>query len=163
MALPAGPEARPTRTGRSFWKYSTTVCPSPPPSRTPNRTDVRHAGGFAPHTGSRSAAQSIGLRLVSAWNFALHIERAGLHAGWGRVDRADRICLAGWARDPFTPDRRALLDLVCNDQPIGQVLVNRFRPDLLRIGPGDGRLATPLDGHRQSSDPVGRGVSLLLK
>ena len=100
---------------------------------------------------------------MSAWNFALHIERAGLHAGWGRVDRADRICLAGWARDPFTPDRRALLDLICNDQPIGQVLVNRFRPDLLRIGPGDERLASPLDGHRPSSDLVARGVSLLLK
>jgi glycosyltransferase involved in cell wall biosynthesis len=56
----------------------------------------------------------------------------------GRVDRADRKAITGWAFDTANPYRRLALIILANDQAIGRIVADQHRPDLERAGKGDG-------------------------
>src|ERR1700733_11622624 len=56
----------------------------------------------------------------------------------GRVDRADRKAVTGWAFDPATPYQHVALIVLANDQAIGRIVADQHRPDLERAGKGDG-------------------------
>ena len=57
----------------------------------------------------------------------------------GCVDLAGLDRIAGWAHDEATPDRPVRLRILDNEVVIGEVLADRFRPDLEQAGIGDGR------------------------
>jgi glycosyltransferase involved in cell wall biosynthesis len=77
----------------------------------------------------------------------------------GRLERADREVIAGWAFEPEMPDSRVVLRLRIDGVAAGTVLADRFRADLRESGVGDGchsfeiRLAAGLsgDGNRRIS------------
>jgi O-antigen biosynthesis protein len=54
------------------------------------------------------------------------------------VDIADGDQIYGWAFDPAAPRRRIRLELLVDDAVACSVLADRFRPDLLAAGKGDG-------------------------
>jgi len=71
------------------------------------------------------------------------IDQATLAAGGlsplaGRIDRADRKAIAGWAFDPSAPYARVALVIRANDRVIGRIVADQYRPDLERAGKGDG-------------------------
>jgi len=57
----------------------------------------------------------------------------------GRLDRADRKAITGWALDPFTPQTRVALAIKANGEIIGRVTADEHRRDLEQAGKGDGR------------------------
>jgi len=57
----------------------------------------------------------------------------------GRLDRADRKAIIGWALDPFSPQTRVALAVKANGEVIGRVVADQHRPDLEQAGKGDGR------------------------
>jgi glycosyltransferase involved in cell wall biosynthesis len=65
----------------------------------------------------------------------------------GRLDRADRQAVTGWALDPFAPQSRVALAIKANGEVIGRIIADLHRPDLEQAGKGDGRcsfrFATP--------------------
>jgi len=56
----------------------------------------------------------------------------------GRVDRADRKAITGWAFDSANPYQRVALIVLANDRAIGRIVADQHRPDLERAGKGDG-------------------------
>src|ERR1700761_4362094 len=57
----------------------------------------------------------------------------------GRLDRADRKAVTGWALEPFAPQIRVALVVKANGEIIGRVVADQHRPDLEHAGKGDGR------------------------
>ncbi len=57
----------------------------------------------------------------------------------GCVDVGTRGEIAGWVRDPETPDRAIAVQVIDNGAVIGRVLANLPRPDLAAAGIGGGR------------------------
>src|ERR1700744_3475552 len=57
----------------------------------------------------------------------------------GRLDRADRKAVTGWALDPFAPQSRVALAIKANGEVIGRITADLHRPDLEQAGKGDGR------------------------
>lgn len=77
----------------------------------------------------------------------------------GHLDEADSRRLRGWAHDDETPGTPVDLVVRVDDEPIGNVCANGFRPDLRDAGIADGRcafdfdlsgLVSPLGDHRVS-------------
>jgi hypothetical protein len=56
----------------------------------------------------------------------------------GRIDRADRKAITGWAFDPAAPLTRVTLIVNADDRTIGRIVADQYRPDLERAGKGDG-------------------------
>ncbi len=56
----------------------------------------------------------------------------------GFVDEAGPLLVRGWAQDSSAPEVPILLNIICEDQTIGQVLANKFREDLRTAGLGTG-------------------------
>ncbi len=61
-----------------------------------------------------------------------------LPAGGGWLDAVTREHIAGWASDAAAPQTPVALLVFDDDQPIGRVLANRYRPDLAAAGIGRG-------------------------
>jgi hypothetical protein len=57
----------------------------------------------------------------------------------GHVDQIGRRCIIGWAQDETCPEAPVCLDIYAGSELVGQVVANRFRPDLAAAGIGDGR------------------------
>lgn len=56
----------------------------------------------------------------------------------GNLDRVTRDRIIGWARDSSWPDERVRLSIFDNDVLLGDVVADRYRPDLHEAGIGDG-------------------------
>jgi hypothetical protein len=74
-------------------------------------------------------------------------ERAGLAAATeaaptgalrGHIDQIGRR-ITGWAQDEANPEAPVCLDIYAGNEPLGQVVANRYRADLAAAGIGDGR------------------------
>jgi hypothetical protein len=80
--------------------------------------------------------------------------RAGLADPWrnpalgeldGRVDRANRRGIAGWAVNAGAPDVPVALDVMVDGAVVARIVANRSRPDLTQVGDGSGRCSFDLD------------------
>jgi autotransporter passenger strand-loop-strand repeat protein len=56
----------------------------------------------------------------------------------GNLERVTRTLIEGWAFEPEGPDTRLRLAILANDAVIGEVVADRYRPDLAAAGIGDG-------------------------
>ena len=57
----------------------------------------------------------------------------------GHLDLIRPACITGWAYDPTCPGTPVKLVVFANGTEIGRVVADRYRPDLLHAGVGDGR------------------------
>jgi glycosyltransferase involved in cell wall biosynthesis len=57
----------------------------------------------------------------------------------GCLDHVSRYQISGWAKDVADNERRVALIISVNDEIIGRVLANRYRPDVEQAGYGDGK------------------------
>ena len=55
----------------------------------------------------------------------------------GRLDRADRTIITGWAIDDASPDEPVELEVLVDDEPAGTLFARVYREDLMRGGVGD--------------------------
>jgi hypothetical protein len=68
----------------------------------------------------------------------------------GYLDAADLGQVRGWARDAASPHLPVMIEILVDGVVVGETLANRYRPDLVAAGQGDGRhgfefaLPTPL-------------------
>jgi hypothetical protein len=62
----------------------------------------------------------------------------------GQVDQVDRERIVGWAQDSACPDEPVRLRILDNGVTIGDVVADRYRPDLERAGIGLGRCSFEL-------------------
>jgi hypothetical protein len=87
----------------------------------------------------------------------------------GRLERADRKVIAGWARDEARPGERVELEVLIDDESAGTLIARSLRPDLAKAGVGDGAHAfwlylpqglSPLAGHTVRVRRRGDGAEL---
>ena len=57
----------------------------------------------------------------------------------GALDEASRRRIRGWVRQPAFPDAPVLLVITAGDQLLDRVVANKHRPDLEKVGLGNGR------------------------
>jgi hypothetical protein len=69
--------------------------------------------------------------------FDLILKRTSAPCG-GYIDEISPRRVAGWAQNAEAPEAPVCLDILADDQLIGQVLANRYRADLKRAGLGSG-------------------------
>ncbi len=101
-------------------------------------------GGLAPHVPHliRVVRDSDGAELNgSPWRLDPLPAIATDGAAQGYFDHCTRDVLRGWALDPDRPDEPVALQVLDNGVPIGRILANRHRPDLVASGVGTGRHA----------------------
>ena len=73
------------------------------------------------------------------------------------VERSEPGLVWGWAHDPASPDSRLLIEVLDDDVPRASGTAERFRPDLLKVGIGDGNCGFVMNLAAPGSDapPVG--------
>jgi autotransporter passenger strand-loop-strand repeat protein len=91
----------------------------------------RHEEGFAVERARRWIAERAALPAP--------VEMVPSGALRGHVDQIGRRCIIGWAQDETCPEAPVCLDIYAGSELVGQVVANRFRPDLAAAGIGDGR------------------------
>jgi hypothetical protein len=70
---------------------------------------------------------------------ARHRDRGSAGYRDGVVDEGDCGRIAGWAWDPMQPDATVTVDVWYRGSRLGSAAANWFRPDLERVGIGDGQ------------------------
>ena len=73
------------------------------------------------------------------------------------VERSEPGLVWGWAHDPASPDSRLLIEVLDDGAPRASGTAERFRPDLLKVGVGDGNCGFVMDLAAPGPDapPVG--------
>ena len=64
----------------------------------------------------------------------------------GYFDAIADECASGWACDRTQPDKRLIIEILCDEEVVARGEANQFREDLLAMGMGDGqyRFVLPL-------------------
>ena len=78
----------------------------------------------------------------------------------GRIEKAGRTGIEGWVWDPYAPTERIRLELAEGETRLAAVVADVDRPELVRLGCGDGRHGFNL-GLRGGLLPEGRHVLTL--
>lgn len=73
---------------------------------------------------------------------------------YGRIEQVSRTEIRGWAWDPRAPDEHIRIEMVEGEKRLMVVVADGYRPDLARLGCGDGRhgFRIELDGRLLSND-----------
>lgn len=101
------------------------------PKRQAGYCAPRREEGFEVERARQAIAQRAGLPCA--------VEAIAVGALHGFVDNIGPGLIRGWAQHDDSPEAPVCLDIIASDKLLGQVLANRYRPDLADAGFGSGR------------------------